>query len=86
MAQQALVWTETDSSNVSAVAYDTPTKTLCVKFGSGGIYTYKGVANEIYVDLVHAESVGKYLNSVVKPNYPYERFESEADLLHDLAG
>lgn len=85
MAEAALVWTEVDSSNIASVAYHEDTKTMCVKFAHGGLYTYQGVDNEIYVSLVHAESVGKYLNDVIKPNYAYTKFNSENELIANLS-
>jgi hypothetical protein len=79
-----LEWVDTpDSSNVSRVMYHEPTQTICVQFHNGGLYTYLGASEEIYMSLVHADSVGKYLNNVVK-SFPYTRWESEADLMDYL--
>lgn len=84
MAQQGLVWTDVESSNVNQVAFHEHTNTLCVRFKGGGLYTYKDVDHEIYVSMVHAASVGAYLNEVVKPNYAYERYYSDKELLDEL--
>lgn len=85
MAKLDLTWTEVDSSNVKAVALEERTHTLCVLFHNGGLYTYAGVPSETYSDLVHAESVGRYLNQVIKGMYPYTRWLSMLDLMDNLA-
>lgn len=79
-----LVWTEVDSTNVDAVAYHEPTETLAVKFRGGVLYTYKDVDMEVYVDLVHAESVGKYLNTYIKGTNPYLKWSSEEEMAESL--
>ncbi len=80
-----LNWTDVDSSNVSSVGYHPDTKTLAVKFHNGGLYGYQGVDNEHYVEMVHSESVGKYLNRVIKVLYPYTKFNDESELLAAIA-
>lgn len=69
-------WQEVQSSNISAIAHNARLHTVCVKFRNGGLYTYMGVSDEIYLNLANAESVGQYLNNVVKA-FPYTRWESE---------
>jgi hypothetical protein len=84
MAQPNIKWTETpDSSNVSRVMYHEPTQTICVQFHNGGLYTYLGASEEIYMGLVHAPSVGQYLHRVIKA-FPYTRWESETELMDYL--
>lgn len=80
----SLEWTETDSSNVHSVAYHEPSKTLAVRFKSGGLYSYLEVDRETYSSMVHADSVGGYLNRVVKSLHAYTRWASEADLMDHL--
>lgn len=82
MVQPAhLMWEHTDSSNVNRVAYHDDSSTLCVEFAGGALYTYEGVTLDHYHGLVGAESVGRYLNSVIKSTYHYTRFYSEDELL-----
>lgn len=83
---EELVWTEVDSSNIAKIAYHDASKTLCVRFHNGGLYSYHDVDMDIYVGFVHAESVGKFLNTVVKPVYGYNKHNDEADLLKGLNG
>lgn len=84
MPEVALIWTDVDSSNVKRVAFHEDSKTLCVQFHGGGLYGYHDVGNDTYVELVHAESVGKYLNSVIKVMYPYTKYGDEIELLSSL--
>ena len=79
-----LNWTEVDSSNVDAIAHDPASKTLAVRFKGGGLYTYDGVNHDEYANFVHAESIGKYLNNVIKVLYPYKKWSNEADVIHTL--
>lgn len=84
MAQPALVWTNVESSNVKRIAFHDGSKNLCVEFNNGGLYAYHGVDSNTYVSLVHAESVGKYLNSVVKALYPYTKYNDEHEFISSL--
>lgn len=79
-----LDWMDTQSSNIQSVAYHEPSKTLAVKFIHGGLYSYMGINEEMYVDLVHAQSVGQYLNQVIKATFPYTRWENESQLIDHL--
>jgi hypothetical protein len=76
-------WTNVESSNVKCLFFDEKTQTICVTFHNGGIYTYIGASMEIYMSLIHAPSVGKYLNNVIK-SFPYTRWEDEKQLLAHL--
>lgn len=85
MAQTpSLLWTDVDSSNVGSVAFDEGTKTLVVRYNSGAIYSYDDVETDIYVNLVHAKSVGQFLNQMIKGRYAYLKWFSEQDLLKFL--
>jgi hypothetical protein len=75
-------WQEHDSTNINATFYDEPTGTLCVRFNSGGVYSYMA-PHDVYVDFIHASSMGGYLHDVIKA-YPYTRWESEMGLLMHL--
>lgn len=80
MADKAIEWVElTDSSNVARAAYYEDTQTIVVQFKGGGLYTYLGPPMEVYMGLVHANSVGQYLHRVIKA-FPFTRWESEEDM------
>lgn len=50
------------SSNVAEIGYLASTKTLQVKFQSGGIYDYNPVSESTYNELMSAESKGSFLS------------------------
>ena len=61
--------TPVDSSNLSAVGYDETTKTMQVRFNSGGLYAYYNVPEKTYRDLMKADSCGSYFNTFIKGMY-----------------
>lgn len=63
------------SSNVKSVGYDAGN--LYVDFLNGGRYRYLDVPIDLYDGILKAESVGKYLNTHIKPTYRYERLHPE---------
>lgn len=78
-----IAWQDVESSNIQSVFYHDRTKTICVRFLNGGLYSYIGADYDIYMNLVHAPSVGKYLHFVVKA-LPFTRWDSEAELIEHL--
>ena len=65
------------SSNIAALGYDAPSKTLQVNFKGGGRYQYQNVTPEMWAALNEAESKGKYLNNEIKPNCFCHKLEEE---------
>jgi hypothetical protein len=61
------------SSNLSAVGYNTDTRTLRIEFNSGGLYDYSGVPSHIHQGLMSASSHGQYFHQHIRDNYPYNR-------------
>lgn len=60
-----------DSSNLESVGYDNGT--LYVHFHSGGTYSYSGVPEPVYHELMNAASKGEYFSAYIKNSYPYQR-------------
>lgn len=58
-----------DSSNLESVGYDENSKVLEVEFKSGKVYRYLDVPKFKYVELVNANSKGKYFYSNIKNIY-----------------
>lgn len=79
-------WQHVQSSNIEAIAFDVDTQTLCVRFHNGSVYTYLGTNEDIFVAMKAADSVGRYLNNVIKATYPYTRHEDEDHLVRYLNG
>jgi alpha-mannosidase len=67
--------TRVKSSVIASVGYDARQRRLEVEFHNGRVYAYFEVPASVYEDLVTAESVGKFFNEGVKPNYESELVE-----------
>jgi hypothetical protein len=72
-----------ESSNIEAMFFDEYSHTIAVRFKHGGVYTYMGADRELYLNFLHAPSVGKYLHNVIKA-LPYTRWDTEKELIHHL--
>jgi len=77
-------WTEIKSSMMKAYRFLPETVNDGVTFGrleiewaNGSKGAYLDVNQRTYDDLMTAPSAGKYLNSVIKPNFRYVRQEPE---------
>ncbi len=75
-----ITWTEVQSSNISAIAYDTDTATatatatLLIRFiGRGSsadsVYSYAKVPVEVWTEFKDSESKGKYFHAHIRPEY-----------------
>ena len=60
-----------DSSNIRSVGYENGI--LYVSFHSGSTYSYSGVPQFIYQNLLNAPSKGKYFAANIKNSYPYNK-------------
>ncbi|WP_152365220.1 KTSC domain-containing protein [Microlunatus speluncae] len=58
------------SSSIRAVGYDDEHGRLFLEYTNGGRYVHFGVPASVYRDLLAAESIGAYVNRVIKPRYP----------------
>ena len=65
--------TQVNSSNIASIGYDSHNHILEVEFHNGSIYHYLNVPASIYDELMEANSHGKYLNSMIKGTYQYQR-------------
>lgn len=61
------------SSNLTALSYDADNKELEVTFKNGAVYVYDGVAEDRFEAFRSADSLGKYLNANIRPNYACRR-------------
>ena len=59
---------ELESSNIASAGCD-----LIVSFKNGTTYRYKDVEPEVIDGFFAAESHGKFLNAVIKPNFAVEQ-------------
>jgi hypothetical protein len=59
-----------DSSNVEAIGFDSEAGEIHVQFRGGRTYAY-GEADEVtFEELLEADSIGSYINRVLKPHHP----------------
>jgi hypothetical protein len=64
-----------NSSNLLVSEYNQLTKDLTITFKNGGVYKYDNVLATDYMRFEMAESQGKILNSLIKPNYAFTRLD-----------
>ena len=62
-----------ESSQIEAVGYEASTETMSVWFKNGSQYHYFGVNQEEYDTVKNADSIGKELNSSIKPYKDYAK-------------
>ena len=67
-------FSKVESSNVELVGLKD--NDLYVQFKNGGLYKYKNADSNTYNNLCKAESIGKFLNQKVKPEYEFEKIEN----------
>ena len=63
------------SSNIDAVGFDEATNTLTVRFHTGKVYEYSGVAREYFEQMLNSESVGQYFHRRIRSNFECRRKE-----------
>ena len=63
--------TPVDSSNLHSVGYDCGI--LEIEFNHGGVYRYFGVPEDVYDELMNADSHGVYFNANIKNEYKWEK-------------
>ena len=80
--KQDVVVSHYNSSNLLVSEYDQLSKDLIITFKNGGVYKYDKVTATDYMRFELADSQGKVLNSLIKPNYAFTRLEDvDADAL-----
>jgi len=69
-----------ESSQIHAIGYDEPTKTLRIQFKAkakpGSVYDYANVPPELFAEFLAAESKGKFFGARVKREtvrYPFTK-------------
>lgn len=65
--------TPVQSSQVRSVGYDAVAADLYVTFNSGATYAYHGVPSSVYAALLNTDSIGRFINTNIKPSYAYTR-------------
>lgn len=61
------------SSSLASVGYDPRSRTLEVEFRNGGVYQYLDLPIEELRDFLTSRSLGRYLNTRIKPRFRCRR-------------
>ena len=64
-----------ESSTVKSTEYNTENQILTVEFNNGNVYEYYKVADEVWEELLNADSIGKYLNAHIKGKFDYKQIK-----------
>ena len=73
-----LKFIKVESSNIDRVAYKD--NKLYVEYKSGGLYAYDWVPEDVWNNLLNSESKGRFMNSIIKENYKYDKVDSKKSL------
>ncbi len=57
---------ELTSASLKAVAYNRLLNELMVEFNNGSVYKYSGVPEEVYTNIIAAESAGRSFHTLVR--------------------
>jgi len=63
-----------ESSNLASIGYDAENEILEVEFNHGGIYQYFDVPENVYDELMNADSHGQYFGrNIKKAGYQFQK-------------
>ena len=62
-----------ESSNLASVGYDAENEILEIEFNHGGVYQYFDVPENVYEELMNADSHGVYFSASIRNEYEYEK-------------
>lgn len=62
-----------ESSMIESAGYEPADRMLEIQFKSGSVYRYYDVPEEVYTDLLEADSAGRYFDAIIRDVYEYER-------------
>ncbi|PKP14055.1 MAG: KTSC domain-containing protein [Bacteroidetes bacterium HGW-Bacteroidetes-3] len=63
-----------ESSNLASIGYDAANEILEVEFNHGGVYQYFDVPENVYEELMNADSHGQYFDrNIKKAGYEFQK-------------
>lgn len=62
-----------DSSNLASIGYDSNSLILEIEFNHGGVYQYFDVPENVYEELMNADSHGVYFSANIRNDYQYKK-------------
>lgn len=63
------------SKSIHHVGYDPDMQQLFLDYRGGRLYEYFDVPDELYVRLLNATSIGRFVNYAIKPHYHYKEVQ-----------
>jgi hypothetical protein len=72
------------STSLASVRYDAGKKTLDVEFTSGKVYRYFEVPEDVYSQLMKAESAGKFFSATIRNGYESNEIGDKSLVLSKL--
>lgn len=72
------------SSNLASVGYDAGKKILDIEFNSGKVYRYYKVPEDVYSQLMKAESAGKFFSSDIRNVYESHEIGDKSLIINNL--
>jgi hypothetical protein len=69
--------TPIDSSSIEAVGYVPGEARLFVRFVTRKTYMYEGITQETYLELIRAESIGRFFNRRIRDQYQFVEVGSD---------
>jgi hypothetical protein len=64
--------TRVKSSSVNSIGYDPATRVLELEFRPHRVYRYFDVPDDVYEGLLHAPSIGQFVNYNIREHFRYE--------------
>ncbi len=62
-----------ESSNIHKISFNSNKNQMGVQFKSGAVYVYYKVPQQIFLNLIHADSVGSLFSKTIRDNYEFDR-------------
>lgn len=64
------------SSSLKSVGYDVDKEILEIEFIYGAVYQYLKVPEQVYKDLMHAPSKGRFYLAEIKDKFAYQKIDA----------
>jgi hypothetical protein len=67
-----------NSSSIQHIGYDRDTQRLFLHYYEGAwLYEYFDVPHDMYLRLMNAVSIGRFVNYAIKPHYQYKKIQRQ---------
>jgi hypothetical protein len=69
----AVLFSDIDSTSIQTVDYDTVNQELTINFHEGSVAVHHNVPLRAYIELLDAESTGRFYNEFIKGKFPNQQ-------------